>query len=331
MPDLDAENNRLGSQALRERGRAGRPSPAELGRAVAQLASRQHRLVGAAQLSALGVSPRQRQRWLEAGRLHRIHRGVYAVGCTELGREGRWLAAVMAFGSETLLSHLSAAVLWRMLELDPVVVDVTTTRGRRRRDGIRVHTPTSVPGSDERRVERGVPVTSPVRTFLDLASMVGERRLTSALRAGQREGLFDPLTILNGLAPARGRSGVAAARRVLMRYVPAPGPTRSGLEQEYWQICVAHGSPLPRINTWVGGYEADFLWPELMLIIETDGGPWHSTDVDRAKDADRDATHRDLGYEVIRIPDHQIEDRPQALQIHARILAAAQSPSHPSR
>ena len=60
----------------------------------------------------------------------------------------------------------------------------------------------------------------------------------------------------------------------------------------------------------VGGYEADFVWRELMLIVEIDGDPWHRTAVDRAHDAERDRVHRALGYIVLRYSDEDVSERP---------------------
>src|SRR4051794_6064566 len=85
-------------------------------RAVATLAERQHGVVSLTQLIALGLTARQLERRLEAGRLYRIFRGVYAVGHKRITRQGRWLAAVLTAGNDdAVLSHLGAAGVWRLL------------------------------------------------------------------------------------------------------------------------------------------------------------------------------------------------------------------------
>src|SRR5829696_8977999 len=76
--------------------------------AVAALADRQHRVVGRRQLIAVGLTESGIRARLERGRLHALHRGVYAVGHRLVGREGRWVAAVMSGGESAVLSHRSA-------------------------------------------------------------------------------------------------------------------------------------------------------------------------------------------------------------------------------
>ena len=93
--------------------------------ALAQLAGRQWGVVSLAQLCALGIGARAAQRRAQAGRLRRVHRGVYAVGGAVLPREGRWLVAVMACGPAAVLSHVSAAVHWNLLNYEPARPEVT--------------------------------------------------------------------------------------------------------------------------------------------------------------------------------------------------------------
>jgi len=292
-------------------------------RRMAKIAAGQHGLITTPQLRGVGFGKRTIHRWAKDGRLHRVRRGVYLVGRPGLTQRSRWLAAVLAEGDGALLSHLSAAALHRLLERDPLTVDVTVRSNRRPRDGIRLHTPSLQPAAAERTTVNAIPVTSPARTFVDLASMVGRRTLTDALRAGQRHGDLEPLALLPSLRPSRGRRGVALAREVLSAYVPAPRPVRSGLEQEYWELCVEHGPPLPLVNVPIASYEADFVWAGLALIVETDGDAWHRTDVDRVRDAERDAVHRALGYTVVRVPEAELRDRPHALAAHRERLRQA--------
>ncbi len=219
------------------------------------------------------------------------------------------MAAVLAIGAGAVLSHLSAAVLWGMLEVDPRVIDISSPAAHEPPSGIRVHRPRHLPRHDVRIRDR-IPVTSPERTFLDIAAMVGERRLRGALRVAEREHLFDAPGLLSSLPPQRGRPGIAAARRILKRYAGIAGRFRSGLELDFWELLqTGRRRPLPEVNVHVGGYEADFLWRELMLIVEIDGDPWHRTSVDRAHDAERDRVHRALGYTVLRYSDEDVSER----------------------
>jgi len=136
---------------------------------AADIAARQHGVVTATQLTRAGLSPTAITRWTGAGRLHRLYRGVYAVGHTHLTIEGRWLAAVLACGEGAALSHESAATLWGISPRCPSIVHVTvpTHNGRRRREGIRIHRSATLASTETTR-RRNIPVTTHARTLRDL-------------------------------------------------------------------------------------------------------------------------------------------------------------------
>jgi very-short-patch-repair endonuclease len=135
---------------------------------VAQIAGRRHGVVTFEQLLRAGLTPAGITRRVQAGRLHRVHRGVYAVGTPVLTQEGRWLAAVLACGPEAVLSHASAAKLWSISPRCPQWADVTIPghNGRRRRKGIALHRSTTL-GPNDTTIRRGIPVTTHARTLRD--------------------------------------------------------------------------------------------------------------------------------------------------------------------
>lgn len=159
--------------------------------AIARIAARQHGVVTRAQMLWVGVLPSGISDRVTAGRLHRIHRGVYAAGHPNIGNEGRWMAAVLACGDDAVLSHRSAAALWRVLPQGrgvPAagtsgssregVIEVTVpgSGGRAIRSGIKVHrSQTLQPG--DRTIRDGIPVTNPMRTLEDLRRLSPERSL----------------------------------------------------------------------------------------------------------------------------------------------------------
>src|SRR5688500_5467168 len=104
---------------------------------IARLAAAQHGVISLTQLLSLGLSRSMVADRARNGRLHRIHRGVYAVGHPKLSNEGKWMAAVLAYEGDTVLSHRSAAELWRLLPARTGAVDVTVPgrSGRNSRDG----------------------------------------------------------------------------------------------------------------------------------------------------------------------------------------------------
>jgi predicted transcriptional regulator of viral defense system len=177
---------------------------------LALLSDQQHGVVAVGQLRQLGVSSSAISRWTGAGRLHRVHRGVYAVGRGALTSHGRCMAAVLACGAGTALSHQSASWLWGFSPTCPVEVEVTTVACRRRRAGIWVHS-ASLTAADKARFE-GIPVTSPAWTLLDLASTGSSRRLTRAVDRSKRLGLLRLDEIDALVARRRGASGTGARR-----------------------------------------------------------------------------------------------------------------------
>ena len=128
---------------------------------VAELAARQHGVVALDQLGALGLQPGGVAHRLLAGRLHRLHAGVYAVGHMRLTQRGRWMAAVLACGDGALLSHRSASELWGIGSHGEIRIDVTVPdRSGRRRPKIAIHRPRTLPDKDRVTLD-GIPVTTP--------------------------------------------------------------------------------------------------------------------------------------------------------------------------
>jgi predicted transcriptional regulator of viral defense system len=193
-------------------------APAEI--LIAALAKRQHGVVMLGDLEAAGLTRDGVKRRVAAGRLHRIHRGVYAVGHRGLADEGRWIAAVLACGEGAVLSHRSAAQLWRLLDPDPGPVDVSvpTRCGRRRRSGIRIHRPRAISVEATTR-RRGIPVTTPARTIRDLRRVASGAVVRRALRQAEYLGLD-----LAELETDGTRSGLEAAVLLCVGATAYPRP-----------------------------------------------------------------------------------------------------------
>jgi predicted transcriptional regulator of viral defense system len=158
--------------------------------AISHIASQQHGVVDRQQLIAVGLSDAGITRRVGCGRLHRIHRGVYAVGHHSLPVEARWMAAVLACGKGAALSHRSAACLWNLLDLRGGSVDVSIpgTSGRSKRAGIRLHRCASLT-SNHIVSRREIPVTTPARTIADLKRVVSTPQLRRAIRQAEVLGL----------------------------------------------------------------------------------------------------------------------------------------------
>jgi predicted transcriptional regulator of viral defense system len=249
-------------------------------RTIEEWAAGQHGVVARWQLAAAGVTPSMLKTGIAAGRLLRLHRGVYAVGHAHLTREGRWLAAVLAVGSGAVLSHRDAAGLHDLRPANHERIDVTTTqRGRRNQPRIRVHHTAELHPLDV-TTRRGVPVTSVARTIVDLASVVPKDSLAKAINEAERQHAFDLTAVEEALARTRTRNGTGHAKlRAVLVEAAADGldVTRSELEDRFLALLQRHGLPRPKTNVWVGPHEVDALWPTHRLAVELDGWASHHT------------------------------------------------------
>jgi very-short-patch-repair endonuclease len=290
---------------------------------LAALAERQHGVVGRAQLIERGWSADELEWRIRTGRLHRVHAGVYAVGRPSLPREGRWMAALLATRSESVLSHWSAAALWRIRPNARSIVDVTCPGRSRSWDGIRRHV-SPVP-EDERTVERRIPVTTVPRTILDLAASQPVQVVEAMLREAEYRQLHDRLSLRDLVDRYPGRRGVARVRLALERLEALPaGRTRSPLEERFGPFLRRHRLPTPRFNDWIvldgRRLQVDCHWPARAQIVELDGWQAHGTRTAFREDRARDRILRVAGYSVTRISWAQLDDEPEAIAADLRAL-----------
>jgi predicted transcriptional regulator of viral defense system len=299
------------------------PVGERLGQRLAALAARQHGLVTHAQLVALGLDDAAIRRRVRDGRLHRVGRGVYAVGHPELTVHGRFLAAVFGCGPGAALSHESAAVLWGIRPPRGPRIDVTVpaSSGRRNRRLVVVYR--SAPRPDEVTLKDGVPVTTPARTLLDLAGTLSRRQLERALDQAEYLDLD-----LRGLAPRQGRRGGALLRAVLASHEAGTTWTRSELEERMLALCRRGGISPPVVNGEVEGFEVDFHWPDQRFAVETDGWSAHRGRGAFERDRVKDAQLVEAGWRVIRITRSRLAREPGAVAAQlARLLYADGSSS----
>jgi very-short-patch-repair endonuclease len=270
--------------------------------AVARIAARQHGVVSVTQLNVAGLDPSAIKRRVAAGRLHRVHRGVYAVGHSRLSNEGRWMAAVLACGVGAVLSHRSAGELWGILrprarrhhraggrgDEHTVQVTVPGTSGRKRHRNIRLHRSSTLATTDCTRHD-GIPVTKPGRTLTDLRPVVSNAQFAAAVREAE----FLGLPLGDGLEQGGGSQ--------------APPRTRSELEAMFLSLARRKRLPRPEVNVQLDRYEIDFLWRRERLVVEVDGWESHRTRSAFEDDRARDARLKVLGYEVLRFTWRQVE------------------------
>jgi predicted transcriptional regulator of viral defense system len=286
--------------------------------ALAELAGRQHGVVAREQLRGLGLSLDAIDRRVQGGRLHVLHRGVYAVGHRAVTRDGHRLAAVLAGGRGAVLSHRSAAALWGIRETARRDVEITAPRGCRR-PGIEGHDIRLAP--DEVTVRRNIPVTTPARTLLDLAATLNEHQLARAAERAESLRLTSPTSLEALAARYPRRPGVPAIRALNV----TDTPTRSVLERRFLSLLDAENLPRPLVNAPAelpnaDDPEADITWRDQRLIVELDGFETHSTRAASERDRARDRALQAQGWRVIRITWRQLQEEPQTIAAQLNAL-----------
>jgi very-short-patch-repair endonuclease len=280
-------------------------APADRQRLVAALAAEQWGVLRRSDLHAAGLTDAAIHRWLEAHRIHRLHREVYAlVPAAALAPQGRELAAVWAGGDEALLFCVSAAVRWGLLRVPPRLPQVLVrASGRHAVAGIDLHVTAALPDDDRTTRER-VPITTVERTILDLAAAlhtVSDRAVESAAAQAERDGWFRRPAQLRTAARARDRPGSARLRRILD---VGPRLWRSAEEVMAAVALVEAGLPEPviahRVTTDIGRIEVDLSFPGYQLVLEVDGGQ-HRLTLNRRRDVNRDAALVRLGWVTVRV------------------------------
>ena len=227
--------------------------------ALAALARGQHGVVARHQIAELGLGRHYIDRQLQRGRLHPLHRGVYAVGHGAVTGHGRWMAAVLAAGPHAFLSHRTAGALWAIHEANGTRFEITAPT-ERRPPGLIVHC--AVLPADERDEHHGIPVTTAARTLLDLAAILGEHQLARACERAESLRLGSPTSLQDLLDRYPRRAGTPKVRALLDRNRVTPTRTRNDFERELLTLLDAENLPRPLVNERLGPIEPDFVWHE---------------------------------------------------------------------
>lgn len=290
-----------------------------------RLSRRQHGVVARSQLLDLGFSSEAIVHRLRVGRLHPIWRGVYAVGRPEVSRRGRLTAAVLRCGPEALISHGSAASLWGLLPWREGIDVVVPNRSPRHPGGIRVHRRLDLGEKHRRRVD-GVPVTDPISTIVDVTCGSSEAMLARVVREADRLDLVDPVSLRAALDSVPRRPGVGRLRSLLDSETFSL--TDSELERRFLRLVRAAGLPMPETQVLLNGFRVDFYWPQLGLVVETDGLRYHRTASQQLTDHVRDQTHTAAGLTHLRFAAAQVRYEPeQMIKTLASVISRLRRPT----
>jgi very-short-patch-repair endonuclease len=260
------------------------------------------------QLLALGFGPRSIEHRVARGRLFPVSLGVYAVGWPALNQKRLWMAAVLAGGEGAALSHRSAASLWEIGREEDGRIDISVRRRcELRRPGIRFHGRLRLRAEDI-LCREDVPVTSPIQTLLDLATELDPIRLERAVNDADKRGLIDPEALREQLVRFGGQPGVRPLRGLLDKLFFQLSD--SDLEIYFRRIVRRAQLPTPLSKQRVNEFEVDFYWPELGLVVETDGLRYHRTPSAQLKDARRDRAHVMAGMTPLRFTHYEVRYEP---------------------
>jgi very-short-patch-repair endonuclease len=298
---------------------------------VWRLTGAQHGVIARWQLLQLGMNARAIEHRIAHARLLRVFPGVYAVGRRGLGDEGWWMAAVLSCGPKAALSHQSGGALWEMLRSPavgsaplPIHVSVPAPLAPRTA-GIVVHRRIDL--EPELRWHRGIPVTSPTLTLVDLASCLSASELERAIGEADKRDLIDPEALRKALLLMPRRPGRNRLLRLLDRRTFTF--TDSELEWRFLPIARRAGLPPPLTQHNINGFRVDFYWPALGLVVETDGLRYHRTPAQQARDRRRDQVLTVAGLTALRFTHDQI--RFEAAEVERTLGAVVSRLAAPAR
>ena len=261
----------------------------------------QHGVITRRQLLDFGLSGAAIKHRLATGRLHPVARGVYAAGRRDLTLHGRLMAAVLSCGPAACLSHLSAALLWGLLDRERPLIEISVPQSlRRTRSGIVVHRRASLLVAAKDRI----PVTPVAETIVDIAPRLTRNGLEAVVREADKRDYANPDSLRSALDGMPRRPGIRTTRKTLDRRTFRL--TDSELERRYLPISNRAGLPRPLTQQVVNGERVDFFYPDLELVVETDGLRYHRTSQQQAKDLRRDQKHLASGLTPLRFTHEQI-------------------------
>jgi very-short-patch-repair endonuclease len=289
---------------------------------VSAIAATQHGVISRRGLLRVGLTARQIERAVQMGRLHPLHRGVYAVGHTNLTIHGRWMAAVLAGGPTAALSHQAAASLHQLLDPPPSLPHITTAGKGKRRPGIVIHSSTLT--RDERTKRQNIPTTTIPRTILDLAAHLDPFALERLLAEAHYRGFRNHRPLLTLIARHPGRRGLANLDTALSLGHYRLGRTESPLEDRFLRFLDTRHLERPELNPTltIAGMRVrpDALWRRQQIVVECDGRDVHTRRRTFERDRVRDRRLLVAGFSPVRVTGEQLDTDADGLEGDLRAL-----------
>jgi very-short-patch-repair endonuclease len=229
------------------------------------------------------------------------------------------MAAVLRAGRGAVLSHRTAARLWGIGTPEPAEIEISVPIGRRpRMPGVVVHRRARLGADDTTTCDR-IPVTSPTRTLIDLATCLTREALEKGVNHADKHDLIPADALRRALDQHRGEPGAGVLRALIDRHTFVL--TDSQLERRFLPIARRAGLPRPRTQQLLDGFRVDFYWPDLRLVVETDGLRYHRTAAQQTADRRRDQAHAAAGRVPLRFSHGQVAFEPKHVEATLRRVA----------
>lgn len=318
---------------------------------ILMLGARQNGAVSRRQLLAAGLSRGGIRHRNENGRLFRIYRGSYSADGRHIDQKTIWMAGVLAAGEGSVLSHMSAAHAWGFGTSGATEVTRRSSPGRRvpagddayeralgqavkgraaRIPALKIHQTRHLDQS-EVTVRFGIPITTVARTLVDICGLFGRQQLKALLHEAGRIGLLRFDEIRHEIERSKGKKGVALLREIIDNWDPQIALTRNRLESRMFSLCRRYGIPKPEVNRKVAGYEVDFFWPDVGLVVETDGAQDHAAPYGFERDRNKDSDLQINGLVVLRLTWEMLTREPERsmdkVKAHRELAARRQVPA----
>jgi hypothetical protein len=286
----------------------------------AQSAGRQEGVVSREQLHELGFSDKQIARRERNGELHELYTDVWAVGHRNVTPKGHLIAALLACGPASFLSHRTAAALHGLRPINVHAIEVTVV-GRRAcaRAGVEVHRTAKPPHPKDIRTVGHLRYSSVPRMLIELAFRETPSELDRLITEAAHRRRLNLDAIEDALARHARRPGLGRLKTALAAYRPRPS-RRSNLERAFDAWLTEHPEiPEPQRNVYIGRWEIDCWWPDQQVALELDGRDYHIAVAEMERDRLKDTKLQIMGIKPMRVTgDRWDGDR---AGVHADLLA----------
>jgi hypothetical protein len=314
--------------------------------AILALARQQGGVVGRSQILAAGMSDRMISRRLTTGRWERRYPGVYVIGGAPPSWSQDLWAAYLAVG-RGVVSHetglVARGIEARLVPRYPLTF--TVRHGDHH----------SIPGTVVHQIDDvrphhvglvdGLPVSTPARAIVDLAAVVGRRRLSDLVDVvTDGKTSIACISACAGELARPGKRGIATLGAVLDERGPGYVPPQSELERRLFGALAAAGLPLPARQFPLPGRGAvaglvDAAYCDVRLILEADGRRWHTRVQDLRRDHLRDAEAARVGWQTLRFvyeeivgdPDHVARTVADVRRVRSGLMAEPKQPDGENR